>query len=196
MQNYLPKNWPSTLQYTNACYSNEIHPVVMQVLLSSDMTCSEFDVSILRNNKIHPHIEIQIIEDKKHFLMNKPTPLGHRQRGIFATKPIKANVLLGEYVGEIVFFDLTNHAKIFQPSYYLWLGLNGKNMIAIDGQYKTNELSLVNDYHNIANTNNVRQSSISYEGIYKCVYHTTQPIRAGEELLVDYRCTEYNKTVL
>lgn len=110
--------------------------------------------------------------------------------GVFAAKPIKQNVVLGEYTGRI----------IGQPnaSQYLWDNGDGR---IIDGDPYDKEnntagwLSLINhastgtDEHNVYSYSNTDKDGVRHEFLV-----TKREIQRGEELRVDYG-TQYAKLI-
>jgi len=191
-----PKNWPENFRYLPIALPDSFHEVLLEAFLGTG--CEEdmkLVVPLLDEQKVYPHMEIQIIDQafcdrhgNKHLLYDDTKEVaGHKSRGVVATKDIPAGTVLGEY-GGVLSFSLPNHPELQNDSLnpYLWQLGQPEQRVYVDGFKAGNELIFINDYHDIADTNNVIAETLIHRGRRRFCYITCAPIKVGEELLVNY----------
>lgn len=151
-------DWFTLKLYLRCCFGQENDPDVVS--------------SLIAQGKVHPNIALA--------LLKKPHPLAG-ERGVFATARIEKEVILGEFVGEI---SLTDAPKDLSK-YACCLKL-GDQFLVIDPKTIANELAFVNDYRGLGKKPNVGVTWIPHGGSFHFGFKTICPIRAGQELLIDY----------
>lgn len=98
--------------------------------------------------------------------------------GLFANETIAKGQMIGEYVGEIVFFDNMQNTDF---SFDLPIKIDGR-AISIDARVYGNELRFTNhsDHPNVAT------SYIVVDGKYRLIFFANSKIKAGQQLFIDY----------
>ncbi len=102
----------------------------------------------------------------------------HVGYGLFANEKIVKGQLIGEYVGEIVFFtSMTNTDYSFEMP----IKVDGKT-VSIDSRVYGNELRFTNhsDHPNVAT------NYIVVDGRYRLIFYAKQDILPGQQLFIDY----------
>jgi len=141
---------------------------------------------LLQHGAVHHHLAIEILQPP-HPLAMIGTSLGHKNRGVFAAKPIPEGEVLGEYTGAVEILPKDYHRKEHTGiADYLWTVEHPNFIYKVDAKMGTNELGMCNDYRGIQEMPNVEPCFIPHESFHYFCFRTKSEIKQGEELLVDY----------
>jgi hypothetical protein len=177
-----PLNWPKEFIYTKAPFSDDLHPMILNHLLS---TGKEDDLEkihpLIEKEAVHPDLEIKTITDADHPLASPTNP----QRGLFAKKEIPEGSDLGTYAGEITLMNANFEFKKGDYDYALVLNLSSFYYV-VNSRKCANEMVFINDYRGIAKAPNVKAAITVHKGVYYPMFCTITPILPGQELLWDY----------
>jgi len=110
------------------------------------------------------------------------------EKGVFATKEFTKYDIIGEYTGDINYFDKMDNSNLYI--------FNLIDNIIIDGEKNSNELKFVNSYLNIAKTPNLCARLCNIGKYPKIVYICNKNIKIGDELLIDYGEEYSNEHIL
>lgn len=175
MKSMPPEHWPPHCTYSGTSLLKGCDEFTLKLYLRCCFgQKADLDVasSLISQGKVHPHLAMAMLK--------KPHPLAG-ERGIFATAPLKKEIILGEFVGVM---SLTDAPKGLSK-YACCLKL-GDLFLVIDPETVANELAFVNDYRGLGKAPNVGVTWIPHDGSFYFGFKTICPIPAGQELLVDY----------
>lgn len=189
----IPKGWPKRATYAKEPVAPEMNLAILRDFLTTENPEDLHKTSsLIESSSVHPHIQIQKIEDPRHPLNCQKTLKGHANYGIFASELIPDRTEIGEYVGEIYLYLASPEQSVqtvfakLPFSEYRWMFKAQHLFVAIDGQNIANEMALVNDHRGIALEPNVRMQPILHKGRCYFGYVTVREIQKDEELLTDY----------
>jgi uncharacterized protein len=97
-------------------------------------------------------------------------------KGLFAKQKLKRRHILGEYVGEVLTYA---QSKDRDPSYFIHTSEDKTSGFVVDGVAMTNPMRWLN-HSKKPNT----QAELQTDG--RILFVTTKPVKAGEELFIDY----------
>jgi hypothetical protein len=159
-----PKNWPKTLVYlTQMKWSNDVPP---------ELKNKYFNPSPSQPSRPSHFTKILKIENPSHPAFG--------QCGLFAAKTIPPETHICDYLGFV-----TTDEKASETSNYLMRLAPG---LLCDGEQMGNEARMINDFHGVADSPNVRFKTYNSEtGEQRVgIFSQKRKIKKGEELLVDY----------
>lgn len=100
------------------------------------------------------------------------------KHGLFANEDISQDQLIGEYLGEIVFFDsMANSDFAFELPVKI-----ANRVLSIDAKNYGNELRFANH----SDHPNVRVSFIVVNGQFRLIFVAKKNIKAGQQLFINY----------
>lgn len=109
-----------------------------------------------------------------------------RGYGLFAQSSINAFTVLGQYSGELL--DIEDALKREDDSYQFWAGSEFK----IDGKFKGNLTRFINHIcdgkHSECNVAVDVITNTGLEGFFRIIMYSKRNIKAGDELLFNYKC--------
>lgn len=119
----------------------------------------------------------------KNWLRIKPSTIPAAGRGLFACRDIRAETIIGEYRGRRIttlraVYALKDDRCVFP------IALPDRKRLWIDGNVPSNYLRFVNGARTSAEQERINVEAYQYASVLK--FRTTRPVRAGEELILDY----------
>ncbi len=140
----------------------------------------------IANKKVHSDVEIRVLKDASHPLSYEKRSNLELERGLFASKKIKKDTFLGEYVGEIELISSIKEMKPRDSEYYFLVDIMENLKCIIDPKICANELAMVNDYRGIAESPNCKPTFVTHNNQAHFGFCVIQEIPEGAEILVDY----------
>lgn len=181
-----PKDWPEGFVYARQCCASQLHPAILNEFLKTGREEDCLVTSpIIERGLLHPHISLVKITPRMNHPLSHSMYEKRPHYGLFASAPIGQGVELGEYVGELQLLaaNWKHNLKDFD---HAWTLERGPFLFVLNAKKIANELAFMNDYRGIGKEPNVKPKWVVHQGCYHLMFETILPVKAKEELLIDY----------